>query len=205
MTLTFYTNPQSRGRIVRWMLEETGASYDIVVLGYADSMKSDDYRAINPMMKVPAIVHDGRVVTETAAICAYLADAFPQAGLAPRTDEERAAYYRWMFFAAGPMETAIINKSMGVEPDADQQRMAGYGNFALAAGVLEQAVATTRFVAGDRFTAADVYVGSGIGWYTRFGLLPQNGVFDAYLERIESRDAFKRAGELDDAAAAAAS
>lgn len=203
MTLTFYTNPQSRGRIARWMLEEVGATYDTVVLGYADSMKADDYRSINPMMKVPAIVHDGRVVTETAAICAYLADAFPDAALAPRTPEERALYYRWMFFAAGPMEAAITNKSMGVEPNDQQQRMAGYGSFDLAAQVLEQAVAERRFVAGDRFTAADVYVGSAIGWYTRFGMLPQNAAFDAYLERIESREAYKRASELDDAAAAA--
>ena len=203
MTLTFYTNPQSRGRIARWMLEEVGATYDTVVLGYADSMKADAYRAINPMMKVPAIVHDGRVVTETAAICAYLADVFPDAGLAPVTPEERAAYYRWMFFAAGPMEAAIVNKTMGVEPNDQQQRMAGYGTFDLAAGVLEQAVATRQFVAGDRFTAADVYVGSSIIWYTRFGMLPQNAAFDAYIERVESREAYKRAAELDDAAIAA--
>ena len=201
MTLTFYTNPQSRGRIARWMLEEVGAAYDTMVLGYADSMKADAYRAINPMMKVPAIVHDGRVVTETAAICAYLADAFPDAGLAPATLDERAAFHRWMFFAAGPMEAAITNKSMGVEPNDRQQRTAGYGSFDLAASVLEQAVAERQFVVGDRFTAADVYVGSSIGWYTRFGMLPPNAVFDAYLERIESREAYKRAGELDDAAA----
>ena len=204
MTLTFYTNPQSRGRIARWMLEEVGQPYETVVLGYADTMKSDEYRAINPMMKVPAIVHDGRVVTEGAAICAYLADAFPEAGLAPRTPEERAAYYRWMFFAAGPMEQAITNKAMRVEPNADQQRMAGYGNFALAAEALGHAIADRQFVAGDRFTAADVYVGAGIGWYTRFGMLPQTAAFDAYLERIESRDAYKRAAQLDDAAAAEA-
>lgn len=203
MTLTLYTNPQSRGRIARWMLEEVGRPYETVVLGYADSMKAEDYRAVNPMMKVPAIVHDDRVVTETAAICAYLAEAFPEAGLAP-TPDERADYYRWMFFAAGPVEAAVTNRAMKVEPDADQQRMAGYGTFDLTMQVLEQAIARNRFVAGDRFTAADVYVGSGVGWYTRFGMLPQSATFDAYLERIESRPAYKRAGELDDAAAAEA-
>lgn len=204
MTLTFYTNPQSRGRIARWMLEEVGQPYETVVLGYADTMKADEYRAINPMMKVPAIVHDGRVVTETAAICAYLADAFPEAGLAPATPDERADYYRWMFFAAGPLEAAVTNHAMKVVPDEQQQRMAGYGNFDLTMTVLEQAIARHQFVVGDRFTAADVYVGAGVGWYTRFGLLPQSATFDAYLERIESRPAYRLAAELDDAAAAAA-
>ena len=199
MTLTLYSNPQSRARIARWMLEEVGEPYETVVLGYSDSMKADAYRAVNPMMKVPAIVHDGRVVTETAAICAYLADVFPEAGLAPVTPEERADYHRWMFFAAGPVEAAVTNRAMQVEPNADQQRMAGYGTFDLTMQVLEQAIATNMFVAGDRFTAADVYVGSGVGWYTRFGMLPQSAVFDAYLERIESRPAYKRAAELDDA------
>ena len=200
MSIIFYTNPQSRGRIARWMLEEVGQPYETVVLGYTDSMKGEEYRAVNPMMKVPAIVHDGRVVTETAAICAYLADMFPETGLAPVTPEERANYHRWMFFTAGPVEAAVTNRTMKVEPNEDQQRMAGYGTFERTMEVLEHAIAKNMFVAGDRFTAADVYVGSGVGWYTRFGLLPQSAVFDAYLERIESRPAYKRAGELDDAA-----
>ncbi|MBJ6122197.1 glutathione S-transferase family protein [Sphingomonas mollis] len=201
MALTFYTNPQSRGRIARWMLEEVGVPYETVVLDYQGSMKGDDYRAINPMMKVPAIVHDGQVVTEGAAICAYLADAFPDAGLAP-TPAERADYYRWLFFAAGPLEAAVTDRSMKVEPTAEQQRMAGYGNFDLTASVLEQAVGRHPYIAGDRFTAADVYVGSGVSWYTQFGLIPKTPVMAAYLERILSRPAYKRAGELDDAAAA---
>src|SRR6201989_2603118 len=113
--LTFYTNPQSRGRIARWMLEETGAAYETVVLGYADSMKSPEYLAINPMGKVPAIRHGDTVVTEGAAICAYLADAFPDAGLAPPLSD-RGDYYRWLFFAAGPIESAVTAKSFGFEP-----------------------------------------------------------------------------------------
>ncbi|MFS0771787.1 glutathione S-transferase family protein [Sphingomonas sp. 1P08PE] len=204
MTLTFYTNPQSRGRIIRWMLEEVGEPYDTVVLDYATTMKGDEYRAVNPMMKVPAIVHDGRVVTEAAAICAYLAEAFPAAGLAP-TDEERADYYRWMFFTAGPMEAAITNKSMGVAPEGRQQQMAGYGNFDLAAQVLDGAVARHPYIAGDRFTAADVYVGSGVSWFTQFGLLDRTPAFAAYLDRLYARPAFTRAAALDDAAIAAAS
>ena len=201
MALTFYTNPQSRGRIARWMLEEVGAPYETVVLDYQGSMKGDDYRAINPMMKVPAIVHDGQVVTEGAAICAYLAEAFPEAGLAP-TPAERADYYRWLFFAAGPLEAAVTDRSMKVEPNAEQQRMAGYGNFDLTAAVLEQAVGRHPYITGDRFTAADVYVGSGVSWYTQFGLIQKTPVMADYLERILSRPAYKRAGELDDAAAA---
>ncbi|MDP1025716.1 glutathione S-transferase family protein [Sphingomonas sp. KR1UV-12] len=202
MALTFYTNPQSRGRIVRWMLEEIGEPYDTVVLDYATTMKGDAYRAINPMMKVPAIVHDGRVVTEVAAICAYLAETFPSAGLAPTADE-RAGYYRWLFFAAGPLEAAVTNKSMGFTPNTDQQRMAGYGNFELTAGVLADAVERHPYIAGDRFTAADVCVGSGVGWYTQFGLLEKTPAFTAYLERLHARPAFQRAAALDDAAIAA--
>src|ERR1700710_1386686 len=137
--LVFYTNPMSRGRIIRWMLEETGADYETVVLVYASTMKEEPYLSINPMGKVPAIVHNGHVVTECAAICAYLADAFPEAGLAPPTSE-RADYYRWLFYAAGPVEQAVTNKSMGFEPTEQQQRMAGYGNYDLAVDTLEKAV-----------------------------------------------------------------
>ncbi|MFT3976051.1 MAG: glutathione S-transferase family protein [Sphingomonas bacterium] len=196
--LTFYTNPMSRGRIARWMLEEVGAPYETVVLGYADSMKAPDYLAINPMGKVPAIVHHGRVVTECGAIVAYLADAFPQANLAP-TAEERADYHRWMYFAAGPVEAATTDKAMGVEPNADQQRMAGYGTLGHVVDALEQAVKAHPYIAGDRFTAADVYVGSQIGWGVQFGTLPRRDAFDAYLARIMGREAAVRAREIDDA------
>ncbi|WP_260599758.1 glutathione S-transferase family protein [Sphingomonas endolithica] len=203
MSLTFYTNPMSRGRIARWMLEETGAPYETVVLDYASTMKGDEYRQINPMAKVPAIVHDGKVVTEGAAICAYLADAFPEAGLAPPTTE-RADYYRWLFFAAGPAEQAITNKSFGVAPDERQQRMAGYGNFDLMVDVLERAVSQHDYIAGDSFTAADVYAGSQVAWGKQFGSLPQRDAFDTYLARILARPAYKRAAQIDDALIAAA-
>ena len=203
MSLTFYTNPMSRGRIARWMLEEIGAPYETVVLDYASTMKGAAYLAVNPMGKVPAIVHDGKVVTEGAAICAYLADAFPDAGLAPPTTE-RADYYRWLFFAAGPAEQAVTNKSMGFAPTTEQGRMAGYGNFDLMVDVLEQAVSAHDYIAGDRFTAADVYAGSQIAWGKQFGSLPQRDAFDAYLARILARPAYKRAGEIDDALIAAA-
>jgi len=196
--LVFYTNPMSRGRVIRWMLEETGADYETVVLDYASTMKQEPYLSINPMGKVPAIVHNGHVVTECAAICAYLADAFPAAGLAPPTTD-RADYYRWLFYAAGPVEQAVTNKSMGVEPTEQQQRMAGYGNYDLAVDTLEKAVSAHPYIAGGSFTAADVYVGSQVGWGTQFGTLPKRDAFTDYLGRIMGREACKRANDMDNA------
>ncbi len=201
--LIFYTNPMSRGRIARWMLEETGAEYETVVLDYASSMKADGYRAINPMGKVPAIVHHGHVVTECPAICAYLADAFPDAGLAPPVDQ-RAAYYRWLFFAAGPVEQAVTMKSLGVDFPPERGRMVGFGSYAELVDVLESAVSATPYIAGESFTAADVYVGAQISWSTQFGTLPKRDGFTAYLDRILARPAYARANAKDDALIAAA-
>ncbi|OJU23644.1 MAG: glutathione S-transferase [Sphingomonas sp. 66-10] len=188
----------SRGRVARWMLEEVGAPYETVVLDYGTTMKGPDYLAINPMGKVPAIVHNGRAVTEGAAIVAYLAEAFPEAGLAP-TAAERANYYRWMFFAAGPLEAVTADKALGVAPTADQQRMVGYGSLDHVVDALEGAVKANPYIAGDRFTAADVFVGSHIAWGMQFGTLPQRDAFDAYVARIMGREAAARAREIDDA------
>ncbi|QIG81113.1 glutathione S-transferase family protein [Stakelama tenebrarum] len=196
--LVFYTNPMSRGRIIRWMLEETGADYETRVLGYADSMKGAEYLTINPMGKVPAIVHKGRVVTECAAICAYLADAFPDAGLAP-TEEERADYYRWLFFAAGPLEQAVTNHNAKFEPSAEQGRSFGYGDYDRAIATFEKAVAAHPYIAGDRFTAADVYVGSQVMWGMQFGWMPDRAAFQDYAGRLAERDAYRRGNEKDDA------
>lgn len=196
--LIFYTNPQSRGRIIRWMLEEVGADYETVMLDYASGMKSDAYRAINPMGKVPAIVHRSRTVTECAAICAYLADAFPDAGLAPAT-EDRADYYRWLFFAAGPLEAAATERARGIVVTPEQSRMVGYGSFDTVIDALEHAVSGRTYIAGDRFTAADVYVGSHIMWGSQFGWLPKRPAFDAYMARLAERPAYIRGGQKDDA------
>jgi len=198
VALTLYTNPMSRGRIARWMLEEIGAPYETVVLDYATGMKAPDYLAINPMGKVPAIVHDDRVVTEGAAICAYLAEAFPHAGLAP-TDAERADYYRWMFFAAGPVEAAVTDRSLGVEVPEDKRAMVGYGQFDTVVDALERMVTAHPYIAGERFTAADVYAGSQVAWGVMFGSLPKRDAFDAYIGRIMGRPAAVRAREIDDA------
>src|SRR5215510_14222071 len=140
-TLTFYTNPMSRGRIVRWMLEEVGQPYETVLLDFASGAKSADYLAINPMGKVPAITHGDTVVTEAAAICAYLADAFPQAGLAPPSGSKlRGPYYRWLFFGAGPIEAAVGAKSMGWEAPEERKMMLGYGSLADVLDTLEGAL-----------------------------------------------------------------
>jgi glutathione S-transferase len=195
--LIFYTNPMSRGRIIRWMLEETGADYDTVVLDYASTMKAEPYLAINPMGKVPAIVHRGKVITECAAICTYLADAFPDAGLAPPL-ADRADYYRWLFFAAGPAEQAVTNRAAGFEPSAERARMFGYGSFDQMVDVLDQAITGRRYIAGDRFSAADVYVGSQIGWGLQFGTLPKRDAFVAYFAGLSTRPAYLRGNAKDD-------
>lgn len=195
-SLTFYTNPMSRGQIARWALHEAGADYEQVLLDYGTTMKGEDYLAINPMGKVPAIKHGDKIVTEAAAICAYLADAFPDAGLAPN-DSERPDYYRWMFFAAGPAEQAITNKSMGWEPVDDQQMMVGFGNYDAVVSALDGHFAKHDFVCGDRFTMSDVYVGSQVDWGVNFNTLPKTDAFMAYVERISARDAYKASKEID--------
>ena len=196
--LIFFTIPQSRGRVVRWMLEETGADYETEILEYDTTLKGEPYLSVNPMGKVPAIKHGDKIITECAAICAYLADAFPDANLAPPPDQ-RADYYRWLFFTAGPAEQGITNKAMGFEPAPEQRRSMGYGNYDLLVDVLEQAVSGHSYVAGDTFSAADVYIGSQIGWGLQFGTLPERPAFAAYVEGLFARPARVKAMEIDDA------
>ena len=199
--IVFYTHPQSRGRIVRWMLEEVGQPYRTEVLGYGESMKSPAYLAINPMGKVPAIVHRGVVVTEAAAICSYLADAFPRAGLAPAQDDPlRGSYFRWLFFAAGPVEAAVSAKAFGLLAPPDKAGMVGYGSFERMADTLEKAAAgAAPWLLGERFSAADVYLGSQVLWGTMFKTLPEREAFAGYGERLRARPAWQRAAALDDA------
>ena len=201
--LVFYTNPMSRGRIVRWMLEEVGQPYRAELLDYP-SMKAPAYLAVNPMGKVPAIRHGGVVVTECAAICAYLADAFPMAGLAPPPGgRARGPYYRWLFYAAGPIEAAVTDKALGVVVEPDRRRMVGYGDFGEVMDVMEAAVSGADYVAGDAFTAADVYFGSQIGWGLQFGSIQKRPAFERYWARISERPAAVRARQIDDALIAA--
>jgi glutathione S-transferase len=198
--LVLYTNPRSRGRIARWMLEETGQPYRIEVLDYGTTMKAPSYLAINPMGKVPALAHGDAVVTEAAAICAYLADAFPQAGLAPKPgNRQRAPYYRWLFFAAGPVEASVSNKAFGFVVPPDREMSIGYGTFDRVMKTLEDAVSANDYLLGNTFSAADVYVGSHVGFGLLFGTIEKRPVFERYWERLSSRPAFVRARELDEA------
>lgn len=197
--ITFFTNPQSRGRIVRWMLEELKVPYTTSLLDFDVGMKSRTYLEINPMGKVPAITHGDTVVTEAAAICAYLADAFPKANLAPAPDSrERGTYYRWLFFAAGPLEAAASNHALGFVVPKEREVMMGYGNYDLAINVLESAVSQGKYLLGDIFTAADVYVGSHVGFGMQFGTIPKRPAFERYWETISTRPAAVEASKLDD-------
>ena len=202
--LVLYTNPMSRGRIARWALEEIGAPYRTEILDFATTMKSPDYLAINPMGKVPAIRHGETIVTEAAAICAYLADAFPEAGLAPKTLAARGVYYRWLFFAAGPLEAAVSNTALGFVPPPERERMMGYGNMKLALDALETALSRGEYIVGDSFTGADLYVGSQIGYGLMFGTIEKRSIFEDYWKRIGARPANLRARAIDDALAAKA-
>ncbi|HEY1753386.1 MAG TPA: glutathione S-transferase family protein [Caulobacteraceae bacterium] len=197
--LTFYTHPQSRGRIVRWMLEEVGQPYETQVMDYATTLKGPAYLAINPMGKIPAIKHGDTVVTECGAICAYLADAFPAAGLAPPSgDPRRGPYYRWLFFGAGPVESVVITKALGVEVKPEQKRMVGWGDATDALNALEAAVGAGDYLAGDAFSAADLYICASLGWGMQFGAIEKRPTFEAYVERLSQRPAYQRANEIDD-------
>lgn len=204
--IVFYTNPMSRGRIARWMLEEVGQPYRTVVLDYGTTMKAPDYLALNPMGKVPAITHRGVTVTECAAVCAWLADAFPEAGLAPeRGDPARGTYLRWMFFTSGPVEAAVTAKSLDLLAPPEKARMVGYGSFEQVVDALETAVSGPGpWILGDRFSAADVYVGSQIAWGLQFKSLPDRAAFKTYVGRLFERPAAIRAREMDDDLIAAA-
>lgn len=194
--LIFYTNPMSRGQIVRWALEEVGVEYRQEIVEYGPTMKSKPYADINPMGKVPAIVHNGNAITECAAICAYLADAFPAAGLAPALDQ-RHDYYRWMFYAAGPLESAVSNNSLGFHTSDEQTRTAGYGSYDLVMKVVDDLLSQQSYACGESFTMADVYLGSQIDWGLMFKTLPERESFNAYAERLRDREAYKKAKEID--------
>ena len=195
---TFYTNPMSRGQIARWALHEAGAEYQQVLVSWAD--KPAALLAANPMGKVPTLVHHtengDRTVSECAAICAYLAEAEPVAGLLPSADE-CADYFRWLFFAAGPIEQAVVTRSMGWEVPADKEGMVGFGSYERTIGTLEAHLEGREFVCGKRFTMADVYVGSQVDWGLTFGSIPPRPAFAAYAERIQARPAYKAAKAID--------
>jgi len=196
-TLTFYTHPMSRARITRWMLEETGLPYEEVVLDFGTTIKSPEYLAVNPMGKVPALRHGDTVITENAAICAYLADLVPDKRLAPPLGSpERGSYYRWLFFLAGPVEALFTARSTGTLAKPMQ---AGYGSEADVLRVLEQAVAGREFLCGDHFTAADLYMAAFVGYYMMIGELEKKPAFVEFASRHAQRPAAIAANQRDDA------
>jgi glutathione S-transferase len=202
MALEYYTNPMSRGMIGHWMLEEVGQPYETTWLAWGPTgNKSPEYLKINPMGKVPTLIHDGRVVTEAAAVCIYLAEAFPQASLKPSI-EHLADYYRWTMFCAGPVEQAVTSKAMGWQVAAERKGMVGFGSYDETVSALEGMLKTRDFVCGKHFTAADVYVGSTVGWGVNFGTLPKLPALVAYNERMVTRPAHQRVQQLCAAKAA---
>lgn len=197
--LIFYTNPMSRGRVVRWMLEEIGCPYETHLLEFATTMKAPEYLAVNPMGKVPAIKHGDAVVTETVAICTYLAQIFPEAGLMPKAGNHKdwADYYRWLFFVAGPLEAAVTDKSLSVEVPKDKQGFVGYGTLDKVLDALKTTLEHKDTIAGNYFTTADIIVSSYLSYYTTFGSIPTNPVFERYVKLHKSRPAAMKADTID--------
>lgn len=197
--LTLYTNPQSRGRIAHWMMEELGEPYETVWLDYGTTMKAPTYLAVNPMGKVPALRHGALVVTEAAAICAYLADHFPEKNLMPPPGSPaRGDYFRWMFFAAGPLEQAVVARTLGWEVPEGRASMVGFGSYSDTLNALEAGLSRGGHVCGEQFTAADVYVGSSVIWGLQFGTIEKRPIFEAYAARLQGRDALVRAGRINE-------
>ena len=195
--LTFYTNPFSRGRTIRWLLEELGIEYETKIVEFRTGTTSPEFRAVNPMGKVPTIVHKDLVITESAAICVYLAEEFPQSGLAP-TPQERADYYRWLFFCAGPLEAAVYDQMIPHTPSEQQQSASGYGSLERVMDALDVHLGTHSYFAGNRFTAADVYCGCQLFWGRKFNqTIRERTAIREYVDRITDRPTWNRAQDID--------
>ncbi|AKM09239.1 glutathione S-transferase family protein [Croceicoccus naphthovorans] len=196
--ITFFHNSMSRGQIVRWALEEVGADYDVLPVAW--DAKPQALLDANPMGKIPTIIHHttsgDRVVTEVPAISHYLAEIHPDAELLPR-EGEKADYFRWLFFAAGPVEQAIMSRTLNFEPDKDQQRTVGFGSVERTVDTLDGWLKEHAFVCGDRFTMADVYVGSHVDWGITFEMLPYRDSFKDYANRLRTRPAYRKSKQMD--------
>lgn len=196
--IILFTNPQSRGQMAHWMLEELGEPYETRWIDYGEEIKGDAFLAINPMGKLPTIQHRGEVVTETAAICTYLAASFPDKGLIPALgDPQLAAFYRWMFFAAGPLEQAVSTSSMGWEVTAERSRTLGFGSMEDTLRAVETALVPGPYVCGETFTAVDVYLGSHLMWGMQFGTIEKRPAFETYVARLTKRPALQRTQQLN--------
>src|SRR5262245_35983817 len=196
--LVFYTNPTWRGRLVRWMLEEVGQPYRTEILEFGTTMKAPAYLAINPLGKVPALRHGDTIVTESAAICAYLADAFPVARLAPPPgDRLRGPYYRWLFLAAGPLEQAESFIELGLEVPPDKRAGIGCATMADMVATIEGALSGREYLVGRRFSAADLYVCMCLNAGMGSGIMEKRPALVRYVKHLRSRPAAVRAREID--------
>lgn len=196
---TFYHHPMSRGQIARWALHEASADYEQAIIEYGP--RDPGFLALNPLGKLPTIVDHGNgdaVVSEAAAVCHYLAEMYPEHGLLP-TPQEKADYFRWLFFAAGPVEQAVTGKSMGWTVPEDKEMMVGFGSYTRVMDALDGWFQSHHYVCGNRFTMADVYVGSQIDWGLQFGSIDKRDSFEAYAERLRMRDAYKAGKAIDNA------
>ncbi len=196
--LTLYHSPPSRSSIALWMLEELGEPYDVHVVSIKKGTNREPaYLAVNPMGKVPAVRHGDAVVTEVGAICCYLADAFPRAGLAiPVGDPRRGSYLKWLFFAPGVIEGAVMDRAFP-RVTAPPRAALGYGDFDTAMDVLAKAVSAGPFLMGDTFTAADVIIAANLRWGMLFKMIPERKEFTDYAARCADRPAAKRAEAKD--------
>lgn len=196
--LTLYHASPSRSSVALWMLEEVGEPYDIHLLSLQkEEQRKPDYLAINPMGKVPALRHGDTVITENAAICTYLADAFPQANLAvPIGTPRRGLYLKWLFFGPGCLEPAVVDRA-APRKEEPRRAMLGYGDFDTTMNVVAKAVEKGPWLMGEQFTAADVVIGANIRWATIFKLIPERPEFIAYSQRIAARPAAQRAEAKD--------
>lgn len=195
-TIIFYNNPMSRGRVVHWMLEELGAKYEMRILDWQKAEhKKPDYLKLNPMGKIPTIVHNGVVVTETNAICAYLADAFPKSNLAPAiNDPKRGTYYRWFFFVNNCLEPAVMDKYCPRVNQIPASHL-GYGTYDDTIKALEGAV-MDGYLLGSQFSAADLYLSAVLGWYFMQKMMEPTSILTKYVERCSDRAALRRVNEF---------
>jgi glutathione S-transferase len=201
--LLFFHSPNTRATGTFFLLEELGAKYEMRVLDMkAGEQRKPAYLAVNPMGKVPAIVHDGTLVTEQGAIFLYLADLFPEAKLAPPIgDPQRGTFLRWLFFYGSAFEPAVVDRAMKREPAPPST--SPYGDFDTVLGVILGGLAKGPYLLGERFSAADVLWGTAMRWMTMFKIVPENPVIAAYVARVCERPAFLRVTARDKELAAA--
>jgi glutathione S-transferase len=195
--VTFFHSPQSRSAGTLILLEELGADYEIHALDFKKGeQRQAEYLAVNPMGKVPAIVHRGALVTEQGAVYAYLADLYPEAGITPAIgDALRGPYLRWLFYYGSSFEPALIDRSMKREPAPPST--SPYGDYDSMLKILFDQLEKGPYLLGDRFTAADVLWGTALRWTTMFKLVPETPAVKAYIERVTARPAAQRAAKID--------